>query len=81
MPTALRNLLSSRKDLLTLLVIALSAAMVFVGKMDVAQWQEFVQWVGGTWMVVRGVEDTVTKREAIKAGASKGPPGGATADT
>lgn len=81
MPEALKNFLSSRKDLMAFVVIGIAAAMVFTGKLTFEEWKDFVVWVGGSWMVVRGLEDTVVKREAIRAGASKGPPGGASADT
>ena len=59
----IRNMLGGRKMMFAMILLALSTAMVFIGKADFNGWSEFIKWVLGIYVVGNVGEYATNKKE------------------
>ena len=66
----LRNKLGGRKMMFSLILLALSTSMVFIGKADFSGWSEFIKWVLGIY-VVGNVGEYATNKKPVELECKK----------
>ena len=58
-----RDILGGRKMMFAMILLALSTAMVFIGKADFNGWSDFIKWVLGIYVVGNVGEYATTKQD------------------
>ena len=75
MTDAIKGLMKSRKALVFLVIIGVTSAMVFSGKLAAQEWMDQLKWLAGTWFGAHAWEEG---KKAEAAGNQE--PGSSAAD-
>lgn len=70
MKEAIGNLLSSRKAIVTILVVVGVIVLAALGRLAAEPAMEFLKWIVIAWLGAQAYEDGAVKSAAIKAGVN-----------